>query len=343
MILDHLPADAEIGVGLALLTETDEYMFFLAGSRHVLESGEMFYAGIGGHLEPGESLLECGRREAREEIGAEIEYISHAGETLYLFSDKSSKIVPTDDTIKPLAVFEMIHPKGSPRSGQMYHIVIYQARLMTEPGDLKLDEVSGLITLNREQVLKGAERRATLQQIVEEGSTLILPDHVELDPTTKLYPIGTAEAMIQLVKHTELTFKWHGQADVEPNELNYSVLIAQFNNQFILIRNRNRTTWELPGGRREDGETIAQSASRELYEETGAVKFELTPIGVYSLNGSKGVAYYAEVTELGDLPDYEIAEIRLEDSLPEGLNYGNVYYELVARWNQEYDSDQSPD
>lgn len=37
------------------------------------------------------------------------------------------------------------------------------------------------------------------------------------------------------------------------------------------------------GGHREDGEDILETAKRELYEETGAITFDITPICIYSV------------------------------------------------------------
>jgi 8-oxo-dGTP diphosphatase len=80
---------------------------------------------------------------------------------------------------------------------------------------------------------------------------------------------------------------------------------------------------------------LIQAASRELYEETGAVKFELTPYGNYLLNGSYGMIFFANISIFDELPDYEIAEIKLVESLPENLLYGNVYYDMHAKWQQQ--------
>lgn len=125
---------------------------------------------------------------------------------------------------------------------------------------------------------------------------------------------------------------WFGLDEINSNEIKYVVMIAEYQNQLIIIRNKLRQQWELPGGKREKNEDLIQAASRELYEETGAVQFELTPFAVYLMNGSYGMMFFVKVTELYELPSYEIEEIRLVAQLPENLLYGPVYYDMYAKW-----------
>ena len=40
---------------------------------------------------------------------------------------------------------------------------------------------------------------------------------------------------------------------------------------------KKRTTWEYPSGWIEEGETPLEAEKRELYEETGAVAFDMEP------------------------------------------------------------------
>ena len=53
----------------------------------------------------------------------------------------------------------------------------------------------------------------------------------------------------------------------------FSVIAVRENGAWLLVRHSARKTWELPGGHREPDETPLEAACRELYEETGALRF----------------------------------------------------------------------
>ncbi len=193
---DFAPDDCEAGVGLILQDEKARYLFFLAGTRHNCPPGELFYAGIGGHREAGEDWLECAHREAREEIGTDVEILS-ASTTWHIPQYGPIQQVELSDRPRPLALYEMIHPPGTPRPGELYRIVIFAARLSGLPRDMPPDEVQGVIALTKEQVIRGLERKTTLAELLGEGA-LIMAGGEDVDPQVRLYPLGTARALAQL-------------------------------------------------------------------------------------------------------------------------------------------------
>lgn len=123
----------------------------------------------------------------------------------------------------------------------------------------------------------------------------------------------------------------------EPDtKLTYSVISARFKGQWIFVRHQKRSTFEIAGGHIEDGESSGEAAKRELMEETGAIKFDISCLATYSVTKDKktgyGRLYYAEVYKLGPIPDIsEIAEIILLDHLPENLTHPDIQPFLFER------------
>ena len=116
----------------------------------------------------------------------------------------------------------------------------------------------------------------------------------------------------------------------------YVVVLSTYCGKIMLSRHKQRTTWETQGGHVEPGETPLEAAKRELYEESGAVGYEVRPICDYwagdeqTGEGATGMVFYAEIHERGELPESEMAEVRLFDALPENLTYPAITPELYA-------------
>lgn len=198
-IADFCPQGAEAGVGLAISEPSGRYLFFLAGARHYCPPGERFYAGIGGHLEAGEDWLDCAHREALEETGADVDIVS-SQDTWYIPHDGPARQVRLTDRPRPMALYEMIHPSGTPWAGQVYRIVVYKARLLGLPTDLPGDEVLAIIALTLEQVIRGPERKPTLAELLDEGARIVARAET-VDDRVRLYPLGTANALARVFSH----------------------------------------------------------------------------------------------------------------------------------------------
>ena len=101
----------------------------------------------------------------------------------------------------------------------------------------------------------------------------------------------------------------------------YVVILSLYQGKILLSRHKDRDTWETQGGHIEPGETPLQAARRELFEESGAVRYEIRPLFDYFFGGSCGAAFEAEIFELGPIPESEMAEVKLFDQLPENITY----------------------
>ena len=107
----------------------------------------------------------------------------------------------------------------------------------------------------------------------------------------------------------------------------FAVVLSKYNGKILLSRHKDRTTWEAQGGHIEALETPLQAAKRELYEESGAIEFDINPLCDYwagnpeTNEGAGGMVFVAEIYKLGDIPESEMAEVKEFDELPENLTY----------------------
>lgn len=118
---------------------------------------------------------------------------------------------------------------------------------------------------------------------------------------------------------------------VEDELLKFAVIFSRYQGKWVYCRHKERSTYEVPGGHRELDESIEMAARRELYEESGAVEYDIKPVCVYSVEGktrvdqsgeeSFGMLFYADIIRFEELPGYEIEEVRLFEDLPGELTY----------------------
>ena len=122
---------------------------------------------------------------------------------------------------------------------------------------------------------------------------------------------------------------------VDDELIKFAVIISRSNGKWVFCKHKDRTTLEVPGGHREQGETAYEAAERELIEETGAIDFIIAPICVYSVvktdtsEESYGMLYYAEISTFESELHSEIESVYLTDGLPDNWTYPLIQPELI--------------
>lgn len=117
-------------------------------------------------------------------------------------------------------------------------------------------------------------------------------------------------------------------------DLKYVIVCSLFEGKFLLSRHKQRTTWETQGGHIEVCETPFEAAKRELYEESGVrnvtLHYVCDYLGYTSKGSANGAIFFADIHELGVLPNSEMAEAKVFDELPRELTYKIVTPKVFA-------------
>ena len=126
---------------------------------------------------------------------------------------------------------------------------------------------------------------------------------------------------------------------VDDTLLKFAVIIAKADGKWVFCKHRERDTFEIPGGHRDPGEAIDDTAVRELQEETGAKDFAIKPVCAYSVTGKNrvndtgeemyGMLYYADISGFDQELHSEMEKVCLFDELPEALTYPEIQPKLV--------------
>lgn len=134
-----------------------------------------------------------------------------------------------------------------------------------------------------------------------------------------------------------LEVKFYDTAD--DSLLKFAVIISKSDNKWVFCKHKERNTFEVPGGHREHGESILDTAKRELYEETGAVVYTIEPVCICSVIGktrvndtgeeSYGMLYFVKITEFESQLHSEIEKVFKLDELPTEWTYPLIQPKLI--------------
>lgn len=101
----------------------------------------------------------------------------------------------------------------------------------------------------------------------------------------------------------ELSFSGHAF----PEEARHVLVICQYQGEWLLTNHKTRGL-EFPGGKMEEGESLSETAHREVYEETGAVLGKLIKLGEYRVTDRTGVfvkaVFWGKVKSMKEKNDY---------------------------------------
>ena len=127
---------------------------------------------------------------------------------------------------------------------------------------------------------------------------------------------------------------------VEDAQIKFAVIVASSGGRWVFCKHKERDTYECPGGHREPGESVDQTARRELREETGAVDFSIEPVCDYSVTGVNrvnatgeetfGMLYRAEIRTMEATLHSEMEKVILTQTLPEAWTYPEIQPLLLA-------------
>ena len=127
---------------------------------------------------------------------------------------------------------------------------------------------------------------------------------------------------------------------IDDELLKFAVIIARTDGKWVFCKHKERDTYEVPGGHREAGEDISETAKRELKEETGAIDFEIKPVCIYSVKGKTrvneniddetfGMLFIADIVSFEKELHSEMEKVISTEKLVENWTYPLIQPKLI--------------
>lgn len=133
------------------------------------------------------------------------------------------------------------------------------------------------------------------------------------------------------------------------DNITYVRMVVKYNGKFVLCYHKKMKKWDCVGGKVKNGESPLTAAKRELFEETGAVDFDIVPVRDYKRFLEDGTfynnnrEYYVNVRKFSDLPEgSEMEKIDFFDEIPEDFMFENEretrfeHFKLMEKYASAY-------
>lgn len=130
--------------------------------------------------------------------------------------------------------------------------------------------------------------------------------------------------------------------NIDDELLKFAVIISKHDGKWVFCKHKERNTYEIPGGHREDNEQIMETANRELCEETGAIKYSISPVCVYSVVGKNrvnqtgeetyGMLFFADIQTFENELHSEMESVCFFDDLPTEWTYPLIQPLLIEEY-----------
>jgi drug/metabolite transporter (DMT)-like permease/8-oxo-dGTP pyrophosphatase MutT (NUDIX family) len=117
------------------------------------------------------------------------------------------------------------------------------------------------------------------------------------------------------------------KTNIVPESYKSVLVFIKSGKEWLMVKNKFRN-WEFPGGHREGGETLYETAQREAFEEAGVDIKNVVYVGYYRLlDGHTTLIVTAEVEKFHEIPsDFETEERKFVSEFPAKLSFNDAVY-----------------